>query len=197
MKKVPVIGYREMNNYPGYKIINTTSRSEDSWSKQLSPFFLGPVELYDDYTADNVENAWQFSKVYPEHVSIDNTVTGAYYAWAEKGWSSTRAERYPMGKGRTPLFSLWDGNRLSYLEARKRIYAPLYSQAVVQTKAWEKLKKMYTRGDEFVLLDFDGYDYLKEGLTLKQVMDNPKRKMGHAFVLAMLLQFPELEERYK
>lgn len=49
-------------NYPvpdGAEVINTTSRS-DTWSRGLSPFFLGPVDLYDGYKSINVENAWQF-----------------------------------------------------------------------------------------------------------------------------------------
>ena len=41
--------------------INTTSKS-NNWSKGLSPFFLGPCELYDSYKALNVENAWQYNK---------------------------------------------------------------------------------------------------------------------------------------
>ena len=51
-------------------IVNTTSRSND-WSKGLSPFFLGPVDLYAGLSAKNVENAWQFAKVYPQHVDIN------------------------------------------------------------------------------------------------------------------------------
>jgi hypothetical protein len=35
-----------------------------------------------------------------------------------------------MGRGAKPEYSLWDGERLDYIEARKRIYAPLYARAV-------------------------------------------------------------------
>jgi hypothetical protein len=42
-------------------IINTTSRS-NNWSRGLSPFFLGAVELYGDYIAKNVENAWHIRR---------------------------------------------------------------------------------------------------------------------------------------
>lgn len=40
------------------KVVNTTSRGS-GWEKGLSPFVLGPVKLYGDYVAQNVENAWQ------------------------------------------------------------------------------------------------------------------------------------------
>jgi hypothetical protein len=36
--------------------INTTSRS-GNWSKGLSPFFLGPVDLYGGHTAKNVSDS--------------------------------------------------------------------------------------------------------------------------------------------
>jgi len=36
-------------------IINTTSRSSN-WSRGLSPFFLGPIYLYDGFAS--VESAW-------------------------------------------------------------------------------------------------------------------------------------------
>lgn len=42
---------------PPAVIINTTSRSKN-WSRELSPFVLGPVDLYAGLIAKNVENAW-------------------------------------------------------------------------------------------------------------------------------------------
>jgi hypothetical protein len=135
-----------------------------------------------------MENAWQFSKVYPEHVTECGLLTSKYWDWAKKGWSDTWAHRYPMGKGAIPLFSYWDGERLGYIDARKKIYAPLYANAVVKTKAYERLCELYKERGTITLFDFDGYDHHKLNMTLKDVINNPDRKMGHAFVLAMLLQ---------
>lgn len=36
--------------------------------------------------------------------------------------------------------------------------------------------------------DFDGYDHKSLGMTLEQVFYNTNEKMGHGFVLAMMLQ---------
>jgi hypothetical protein len=168
-------------------VINTTSRSND-WSKGLSPFFLGPVDLYKGYISKNVENGWQFSKVYEYYQEIDGTVGERYFKWAQDGWNDTRAHRYPMGKGVVPLYSYWDGNKLSYVEARQRIYIPLYSKSVLQTSAFDKLKKIYEGGQDLYLQDFDGYDHKALNLTFDQVINDPNRKMGHAFVIAMLLE---------
>jgi len=167
-------------------VINTTSRAI-SWSKNLSPFFCGPVDLYDGYTSLNVENAWQFSKCYEYY--LDNGEVGErYFNWAKDGWCNKRAYRYPMGKEATPLYSYWDGEKLTYVEARKKIYIPLYSQAVQKTYAFEKLKKMHEAGQDLTLWDFDGYDHRAFGMDYDQVINDPTKKMGHAFVIAMLLE---------
>ncbi len=171
----------------GAEVINTTSRSEN-WSRGLSPFFVGPVDLYDNYKSVNVENAWQFSKVYYNHVDENDNPTEKYFEWAKKGWESIKAYRYPMGKGMTPLFSYWDGEKLSYTEARKKIYIPLYAKAVQKSFAFQKLKKMHEENRDLYLWDFDGYNHKALGLTYEQVINDPNRKMGHAFVIAMLLE---------
>jgi hypothetical protein len=178
---------------PGYKtpeqgtVINTTSRSTD-WSRSLSPFFLGPVSLYRNYQSINVENAWQFSKVYEYYLEEDGSVGERYFKWAQDGWNDIKAHRYPMGKDAKPLYSYWDGEQLTYIEARKKIYIPLYAQAVQKTFAFQKLKKMHEEGGDLYLWDVDGYNHKAMGLSFDQVLNDPNRKMGHAFVIAMLLE---------
>ncbi len=39
----------------------------------------------------------------------------------------------------------------------------------------------------YIHVGTDGYDYHKLGMSLEDVLNNPKRKMGHAFVIAMIL----------
>lgn len=95
--------------------------------------------------------------------------------------------RYPMGRGARPLYSWWDGKKLGYIEARKRIYVPLYAEAVVRTSGWKRLSALYDTEPLLVLRDFDGYDHAPLGMSLQNVLRDPTRKMGHAFVLAMLL----------
>ena len=167
--------------------VNTTSRGT-GWERGLSPFVLGPVKLYGDYWAENVENAWQFAKVYPCHANEHGNPTAHYFRWAKAGWLDLRAHRYPMGKGALPLYSWWDGEKLGYVEARKQIYCPLYAGAVLKTAAWKKLKQLHRERGELWLWDFDGYDHRALGYSWRDVLNDPKRKMGHAFVLAMLLE---------
>jgi hypothetical protein len=143
--------------------------------------------LYEDYVASNVENAWQYSKVYPEYVDLQGNPSSKYFEWALQGWSMGRAIRYPMGKGVKPLYSYWNGNKLSYVEARRKIYVPLYSKAVLSSEAYKKLREYYNSHQDIHLWDFDGYNHHKLNMSLGDVLFDPIRKMGHAFVLANLL----------
>ncbi len=167
--------------------INTTSHSKN-WSSGLSPFFCGPVDLYNGYVSKNVENAWQYSKVYEYYAEDDKEPGERYFKWAKDGWDSVRAVRYPMGKGAKPMYSYWDGKKLGYIDARKEIYIPLYAKAVQKTSAFQQLKKMSEEPGDLYLWDFDGYNHRVLGYSFQQVINDPIKTMGHAFVIAMLLE---------
>jgi hypothetical protein len=180
-----IIGPKDKGMYPN--IINTTSRAT-KWSRKLSPFLLGPVTLYDDYEAQNVENGWQYSKLYAEYADGKGEPTADYWKWAEQGWAQSVARRYPMGKGKKPLCSLWKGEKLTYIEARKKIYIPMYAEAVKDTETFKHLKNAYMTLGDITLWDFDGYDFRAMKRNYDDVINDPEKKVGHSFVLAMLLE---------
>lgn len=186
---VRVIGPRDPK-VPG-EVVNTTSNSAEAWSKGLSPFYVGPVPLYEGAVvreARTMEGLWQYSKVYACHLTSDGEPSEAYFGWAAEGWSAPRARRYPMGKGATPAYTWWAGEKLSYLEARKRVYVPTYTRAVATTAAFARLWDLYREnGRRITLWDFDGRD----GVTVREALDDPKRSFGHAFALAALLEHLE------
>lgn len=150
----------------------------------LSPMLLGPVPLYAGMWSETMENAWQYAKVYP------GVAGAAYWAWAKRGWADPRAVRYPMGKGAQPLYALWAGDELDYIAARRRIYIPLYAQAVRmhQLDLFLKLRQQAYAGSGAVIVDFDAYDHRKLGYSWDDVISDPDRKMGHGFVLAMMIE---------
>lgn len=167
--------------------INTTS-SSINWTKELSPFFSGQVYLYEGHFAKNVENGWQYSKVYKSHVDLDKNPTDEYWNWANKGWNKDYADRYPMGKGAIPEYCLWKGKKLGYIEARKEVYVPLYGNRVKNKDAFKRLQDLYKKEGSLVLFDYDGYDHDKLNMSMNDVLNCETRKMGHAFVLKMLLE---------
>lgn len=172
--------------------IDVTSHSK-TYGKNLSPFFLGgkkdPVLVPDGRKAQNVENAWQYLKVYAEHLNSKSNIKKSWWEWSSEGFGLVRAVRYPMGKGAVPQFSFCAGERLPYIEARKRLYAPMYAKHAAKTKAFRVLQESYQDEETFLIIrDFDAYNHRQFKMSFDQVMNNPHRKMGHGFVLAMMLE---------
>ena len=172
----------------GFELINTTSRDKTGYGQQLSPFYLRNIPMYGGIVSSNMENAWQYSKVYAEHVGEDGEPTDEYFEWAKKGWASWKADRYPMGKGRKPEFSYWDGHRLDYISARRNLYFPMYARAVIHTETFKDLWERVNNGDKIALLDFDGYHFQTLGMTYYDVLHAEDKKCGHAFVVYGLIQ---------
>ena len=187
-----VEAYAKRNEIPETAlIIDTTSRAgSGSWTQGLSPFILPGGHLYGNYYAKNVENAWQAAKVYKEFVDENENPSSKYFEWAEKIWNDNHAHRYPMGRNAKPLYSYWNGEKLSYIDARIKIYIPIYKRAVLQSNAYKTLLEIYKiEKRDIYLIDFDGYNHIKQGKTLIDVVTNPNKKMGHAFVIYGLLTY--------
>ena len=165
-------------------VVDTTNNTSPIW-KWISPFILPAPP------AKNLENLWQFSKVYKHHIGSDGLPNEEWYKWRIAGFADPKAHRYPMGKGRKPEYSFWNGEKLGYISARKEIYIPEYIKNVVSTGSFKLLAETYTacqnHGKLLVLLDYDAYDHQALGMSLKDVVNNPDRIMGHSFVLLGLL----------
>ncbi len=177
----------------GFRIIDCTSKNPDPiFASGLSPFYLGPINCYDNLTSKKMENAWQFSKVYPQYADKNGEPLSSYFTWRDSGWNDNFVHRHPMPRGTKPLYSLWKTNgeyqKLDYIEARKQIYAPLYVEAVIKTEAFAKLKELYDNNTDIALSDFDGYDHIALNMSYKDVINCPNKIMGHAFIIGMLLE---------
>ena len=181
------IGPRDQNPFVGTKVVNTTSKSLTDWQVELSPFYLGPCTTPDGAIAIRFENLWQFSKVYPHQVDATGDPNKDWFGWRNQGFSDTKAHRYPMGKGKKPLYSWWKGEKLGYIDARKSIYVPIYAQLVTKTAAYQKLLAM-RENQPIALFDFDAYDYVKLGIPFDVALNDPKRILGHGIVLCALLR---------
>lgn len=168
--------------------IDVTSHS-GSMYKALSPFYLGKnCKLPDGRRALNVENAWQYSKVYDEHLTSKGNIKKSWFEWSQAGFDNPKAVRYPMGKGAVPKFSYYAGERLGYIDARKQLYIPLYAYYAAKTREFKVLQQVYDSGETIIVIrDFDAYDHHKRGMSWDEVINNPHLKMGHGFVLAMAL----------
>ena len=181
--------------------IDCTSGNKDEGMRGLSPFYLGPVECYDGLKSETFERAWQCAKVYPWMENADGYPSEGYFAWRDMMWAKKGFERkidirFPVGKGnaRKCEYAWWKVNstfeRLKYIPARKAIYIPLYAKAVVKTEAYRRLVELRDSGKNLMLIDFDGYNihHPKYNFTYSDAIHCWRLKMGHCFVLAMLLE---------
>ena len=167
----------------------------------LSPFYLGPVECYDGLVSQTFERAWQCAKVYPWTLGTDGNPNARYFAWrdemwAMKGFGDKMSIRFPVGKKNVGkcLYAWWKVGgafqKLGYVDGRKHIYLPLYAKAVVKTEAYRRLVELRDSGKNLMLIDFDGYNihHPRYNFTYNDAISCNLLKMGHGFVLAMLLE---------
>lgn len=156
--------------------IDTTSRAKSVFSPFLSRC-ISPIK------ANNMENAWQYSKVYPQH-DDGGKPNKDWERWHYEGLNKTWADRYPAGKGAIPLYTWYNKQQLDYIEARKELYVPLYRNMLENNKAAQKeidrIIQLLETTDVY-LKDFDGYN--DPGKTFEEIINDPEKKMGHAFVL--------------
>jgi hypothetical protein len=217
-----------MPSFPSFKpIVVMTPKSPYG---KLGPYVLKNNDVL-------VENEWQFSKVYPRvkaikvpysqwdrriiwehgeevHVNTNDEPNDAYWAWRKKGMATPDAVRYPNGHAnrRSVLYSIkGDSNqRLSYIEARKEIYLPIYINAVVKEEQFKELQKRLDNGENLLLIEVDGpheesLTYYKDEYgvdssfiekntilateeNLKIMLEDDTHSFGHGYCLAAALE---------
>lgn len=188
--------FQKIQDRPGIAIVDACHNNPESEWAGINPFIVGPCDLYGGRTALVMENAWQFVKVYPEYADQNHNPTPEYWKWAEAGWSNPRGIRYPAGRGRAPLYCLWEGQRLGYIESRKRIYGPTFLKAATRTESYRKLRELAETYEILYIRDWDGWNMQRHGYrSLTQILNCPKKRMGHGFFLkAALEQDPVLDQ---
>lgn len=186
----------------------------------LSPFNLGPVvDKTTNLKSENFENFWQFQKVYqkvvkvnqkksiqgkkvtiwqhPEELHVkDSNPNENWVQWRDKGFQNKFPIRRPNGtrKNGLPLYSYYNGKKLSYIEARKIIYIPFYKELARETQVYKDILQMLRDGKNIMLIDLDGPN-VKEYPNgrevdlelLKKLEQDEKIIYGHGYVCASAL----------
>lgn len=159
-------------------VINLTSRNPDrNFSRQVSPFFVGPVTGPDGASADSLEVFWQVGKVFPHH-DDNGQPSSAYFEYRNDMYSKKQGEipkpimRHPyhaFGYEADDMlyWAYWNSEkgeyeRLSYLEGRKKVYVPEYAKLVANSEALKWMRTLLEQGKKIALLDFDGFNYYCE-----------------------------------
>lgn len=170
----------------GYRNINCCTSSK-SFSC-LSPMKLGPIKEK-GLVSENLENFWQFSKVWKDDLDEEGNIKEEFYKRRKKAFASKKATRHVPGKkGKYCEFVLWGEERLDFYEAKKKIYCKLYEKYAVKTQAFKELLDMIEGGYNIQILGYDGRD-IKDISTFpyEEEMRSSEHIFGHEIVLAHLL----------
>ena len=84
-------------------------------------------------------------------------------------------------------FSLWQGQRLGYVEARKAIYVPLYKRYAAEAKEFKALQGLLDQGYNIHILGYDGFSVDMTESGMRSALDDPSRPFGHELVVAAML----------
>jgi hypothetical protein len=182
---------------PAPKIICVPYREQLDSCKQVldvtsnihSPF--SPSYLETEYGL--LENIWQYSKVYPPHVDEHGNLKEEWYDWRAAGFLSPTVLPHPVENSVQPLFIMWKDKKFSTIEARKKMYIPLYTKAVLQNakKEFQTLVGMWNSLQDSLenlyLKDFNGYNRHQYHMTFNDVVRCTTRNMGHSFVLEHMI----------
>lgn len=203
----------------------STTKVEGLSCHKLSPFHLGPVREVDvfpdvefqhvrDLTAlpdsrlpepmraQNVENYWQYGKIFSELGHAPRNAE--WQRFRQNGYKKKTADRHPEGtvtkkknggkvrtRYRKATSSMYMNVEMGYVESRKKIYAPVYAYYAKRTEVFERLKELVNAGTSVMIVDYDilptkeAYEVTTEFLTER--INDPQHPFGHGYVLAGLL----------
>jgi len=201
------LGPYELKNEQGQII-------ENVW--QFSKVYENVPQVSIPYSSGNKKIVWEWPKEC--HLDQQGILTNEYWNWRLTGKNNSEPVRNPVGwtHYKACLFSVEKDEpisstnpRLSYIEARKRIYFPLYMQAVVKEPKYLSLKQMLNNGENLLITEVDGphqesLEYYKEKYNIKDdfivdesievneanmaiLLNDPKHPFGHGYCLAWTL----------
>ncbi|MCR4562598.1 MAG: hypothetical protein K5694_05295 [Bacilli bacterium] len=160
-----------------YMVIDVTSRVErdkkfmaehPNFSKEISPFFIGPVISSDGVKANVFEIFWQCGKVYPCH-DKDGVPNEEFFKWRNEYYSKEKCTKDLMRHSCKSLgyehkdtlyFAYYDKDKnlweaLNYVESRKRVYFVEYAKLIYNTESFKWLKSLVEDKKKIALVDFD------------------------------------------
>jgi hypothetical protein len=175
----------------GFVNVIVTSHNQKGLGASLSPYVVADSkdrimenlwQFSKVYTRVHAQKQPNWTWDAEEHYITNKKTTKGklssdYWEWRQAGMEHDKPIRYPNGfRGKAEcLFALWpkDGSlksvsspkakmeELGYIEARKKIYAPLYVDLAKDNLELKKLQDMLEDGISLQIIDVDGPDIVK------------------------------------
>lgn len=182
----------------------------NNWG-QLSPMKLGPFTVIEDIrnniihpgfkdmgngkqiaVCNNLENYWQYSKVYSVDV-VNGVIQQSYFNRRAEGMASIRAKRrvFPKNSNITTVCAYYDGMTFDYLQSRI-FYCTYYEYLASNHPKYIEMKRLYDSGAKIILLDYDapGEDSHNRELTEEYIIreyNDTTHPFSHGMVLCCML----------
>lgn len=153
------------------------------------------------------------------HIDENDNINNLYRNWRKKGMDNKYPVRYPVSfqhrdKCLYALIELDNGtidetNKLDYIQARKKIYLPLYCELVKKEPEFVNLKKRLEKGENLLIIEVDGpcqqsLNYYKNNYgvddtfienntmlvnqqNINIMLNDSKHPFGHGYCLAISL----------
>jgi len=188
---------------------------ENIWQfSKIWPNYPGARERYSQY---NPQIIWE----HPAETHLDfNTgmVTPEYFSWRQKGMFNPYPVRYPAGfRHKRDAYCSFaedeNGNinsqGLNYIEARKKIYLPVFCRLVRQDSDFHRLQQRLFNGENLLIIEVDGPkqesmqyykdtynvtdDFIKQDTIIVNdynmniMLNDPKHSFGHGYCLGLAL----------
>jgi len=197
LKKPKILNKRTGKYYESFNVCKNRSKYHTLSPMKISPVFDINGFLY----GLTIEDAWQASKVFPWHLNNyvgDMKWYPSWHKWSRQCRFSGEGKRH-RSKGNVvnninkniPLFSFYNGHRLSYFEARKCMYMPWLSDEIQNESAYLDLLYRHKSGQDIILLEPDGvHPEVAQDLTptiIDQLYQDTSRPFGHGLVIASTL----------
>lgn len=187
---------------------------ENCWQMSKVYKFVPPVKI--PYSSGNKKIVWEW----PGEIHIDDNgnLTDEYWKWRMSGKNNPEPVRAPVGWKhlKNCVFALEkdepisDGNpKLNYIEARYKIYLPIYMNAVIKEPKFRDLRNRWLNGENLLIIEVDGphqesLNYYKDKYqvgddfiendsveatetNLTILINDPKHPFGHGYCLAWTL----------
>lgn len=209
--------------FAGFNAIDCTSGSMNKVAglevkKAFSPMLIGPAKYGADPEAAIFENLWQYGKCFRglRHIDGNGEPTEIWRQWRNTGYKSTKGDRHPQGTKTDKVkfigedgkrrfeylqseFARYGGEKMDYLTARKKVYAPTYAKLVRDTKVFVELRRQVLAGENIQIVDLDGpkdeeRSHVVTAELLRRKINDPTASFGHGYILAGLLAGIEPEE---
>ena len=203
---------KRYDNHPridGFKNI-IVCRVNKKWGK-LSPMRLGPFKMVEEispnalYTSgihpgfekvgdkqvcvwQNMENMWQFSKIYSVDVDADGNVTDKFYKRREQGMLDPKPHRrvFPKNSPVKTLSSYYNGRFYDYQQSRYW-YCIYYTFLSRKVSEYHTIVGYLSMGVNILLLDYDAPDNSHNTPITREYLYSEYKQTNHPFGHAMVL----------